>query len=107
MLRLLLSLTLAVLLAVTGTASVAHGLIAEEVGHHAMEEHGDGHPHAASVEKCCDAVGPAGGGCLIDAASSNGLPVRPLPVSTLDLVSMAPVTSRGLAAPVPTGPPKV
>jgi hypothetical protein len=106
-LRLLLSLTLAVLLAATGAASAAHGLVEEEAGHHAMEEHGDGDPHAASVEECCDAVGPAGGGCLIDAALSNGLPVRPLPVSTLDLVSMAPVMSRGLAAPVPTGPPKV
>ena len=106
MLRLLLSLTLAVLLAATSTASAAHGLIAEEAGRHALEGHGDGHPDAASIEECCDAVGAAGGGCLIDAASSNGLPVPPVPVSAMDLAVVAPVLSWGRPTAVPTGPPK-
>lgn len=68
MLRLLFSLTLAVLLCVTGAASMAHGLASGEAGHHAMEGQGDEDAAMAALDECCDATGAAGGGCLIDAA---------------------------------------
>jgi hypothetical protein len=106
MLRSLLFLTVAVLLAATGAASAAHGLIAEEVGHQ-MAVPEEAHPPASSVADRRDAMGGAGGGCLVDAALAAGRPVRPSPISGMDLASVASVMSRGVAASVPTRPPKV
>lgn len=101
-----LTLTLAVLLAATGAASMTHGLGAAGSEHRVMEGHGQGHVPDATLEDCCDAAGAAIGGCLIDAPLSNGLPPRDMAVSSVSLTPAAPSISPGRAAPVPTGPPK-
>lgn len=103
----MLSLTLAVLLVITGAASLANGLTVEEGGHHAVEGHGDAHADAASVEACCDAPGTSGGGCLIDVALAGATAPMPARTSRPWLVIAAPHDTDGRMAAVPTGPPKV
>jgi hypothetical protein len=106
-LSLLLSLTLAVLLSVTGAASMAHGLASGQAGHHAMEGHGDGDAAMAALDDCCDATGTAGGGCLIDAAPIGASARRSVATSRARPLVMTLIAPDGLAAAVPTGPPKV
>ncbi|KIT17129.1 hypothetical protein [Jannaschia aquimarina] len=107
MLRVVLSLTLAVLLAVTGAASMAHGIGNGADGHHAAEGHESGHSHAASLEECCDAAGAGNGGCLIDAVAPC-LSIHHLAAaSPARLGATVPVVGDGRRTAVPTGPPKI
>lgn len=103
----LLTLTLTVLRSATGAASMAHGLASGEAGHHAMERQGDGDAAMGALEDCCDATAAAGGGCLIDAAPVGASARRPVAASRVRPLAMIPVAPDGIAAAVPTGPPRV
>ena len=110
MVRLALSLFFAALLAVTSTASAAHGVGHGALGerHDAMSMDGEHDAHEAALAKCCDALGAQGSaGCLLDVTAPNAPIVlfgtaRILRVSSTDVIS-----TRGVSAAVPTGPPKV
>jgi len=107
MIRVLLSLMLAVAVIGAGAASAAHGLAHDvpQVGHEMQDTDAD---HATALADCCDAAGATvGGSCFADIVPSEVLAfVRG---SFAGRMTLPPYlrASAGIDSNVPTGPPKV
>jgi hypothetical protein len=107
MIRVLLSLMLAVAVIGAGAASSAHGLVhdAPQVGHEIQDTDAD---HATALADCCDATGAnVGGSCFADVVPSEML--VPGRGSFAGRMTLPPDlrASAGVGPNVPTGPPKV
>ena len=107
MIRVLLSLLLAVTVIGAGVASAAHGLAhdAPPVAHEMQNMNAD---HATALADCCDATqAKVGGSCFADVAPSEMLVLGR--GSFAGRMTLPPYlrASAGVDPNVPTGPPKV
>lgn len=107
MIRVLLSVMLAVAVIGAGAASAAHGLAhdAPQVGHEMQDMDAD---HPAGLANCCDVAGvKVGGSCFSDVVSSEMLVIDD--GSFAGRITLPPYlrASAGVGPNVPTGPPKV
>ena len=107
MIRVLLSLVLAVTMIGAGAASAAHALAhgAPQVVHDVQDMGAD---HAAALPDCCDAThAKVGGSCLADVVPSEMLSIGAASDGEGAIFPMRIAASPGIDSNVPTGPPKV